>query len=295
MVAPERRKHKRRSRTAAPASELLQLSGLLGGAGGNGRTGGPAVIPWSPEVKQGQIRGPSRRPCLVNQMIADMGWSYFINILSRRASLSTHVKTHLWLVSYGTSVTVPRPCAPRVLGGSFWGIPCSRRAHAGPSIWPLWGLGVHRGTARQLCGPVSCRYLYLRTELERTRFGEALDRFDLCVVLRDALGCQMWIVEARSHDDSDTLDCAGFRVVDAVRLRTTVACQPDDRWRNSLNRRAGFSICFRHAGSRGRVHPRVPDWRNGVHENAMLGTFNRKNAHQSDHCALGRRIGGLAT
>src|SRR5262245_61721358 len=54
-------------------------------------------------------------------------------------------------------------------------------------------------------------YLYLRTaitELERTRFGEALDRFDLCVVLGDALGCQMWIVEARSHDDSDTLDCS---------------------------------------------------------------------------------------
>src|SRR5437660_604591 len=105
----------------------------------------------------------------------------------------------------------------------------------------------------------------------------------------------MWIVEARSHDDSDTLDCSGFHVVDAVRLRTPVACQPDDRWRNSLNGRGGSSICFRHAGSGGRVHPRVPDWRNGVHENAMLCTFNCKNAHQSDHCALGRRIGGLAT
>src|SRR5437762_2851711 len=105
----------------------------------------------------------------------------------------------------------------------------------------------------------------------------------------------MWIVEARSHDDSDTLDCSSFHVVDAVRLRTTVACQPDDRWRNSLNRRGGFSICFRFVGSRGRVHPRVPDWRNGVHENSMLCTFNCKNAHQSDHCALGRRIGGLAT
>src|SRR5215510_7164867 len=43
------------------------------------------------------------------------------------------------------------------------------------------------------------------------------------------------------------------------------------------------------------MHPRVPDWRNGVHENAMLGAFNCKNAHQSDQCALGRRIGGLAT
>src|SRR5215831_16423424 len=131
--------------------------------------------------------------------------------------------------------------------------------------------------------------------LEWTRLGEALDRFDLCVVLGDALGCQMWIVEARSHDDSDTLDCSGFHVVDAVRLRATVACQPDDRWRNSLNRHAGFSVCFRHAGSRSRVHPRVPVWRNGVHENAMLSTFNCKNAHQSDHCAFGRRIGGLAT
>src|SRR5262245_16133922 len=132
-------------------------------------------------------------------------------------------------------------------------------------------------------------------ELERTRLGEALDRFDLCVVLGDALGCQMWIVEARSHDDSDTLDCSGFHVVDAVRLRTTIACQPDDRRRNSLNRHGGFSLCFRRAGSRGRVHPRVPAWRNGVHENPMLSAFNCKNAHQSDYCAFGRRIGGLAT
>src|SRR5262245_6257490 len=141
-------------------------------------------------------------------------------------------------------------------------------------------------------------YLYLRTaitELERTRFGEALDRFDLCVVLGDALGCQMWIVEARSHDDSDTLDCSGFNAVDAVRLRTTIACQPDDRWRNSLNRHGGFPICFSQAGSRCRVHPRVPDWGNGVHENPMLSTLNCKNAHQSDYCALGRCIGGLAT
>jgi hypothetical protein len=52
---------------------------------------------------------------------------------------------------------------------------------------------------------------------ERTRL-EALDRFDLRVVLGDALGCQMWIIEARSHDDSDTLDCSSFHVVDAVRL-----------------------------------------------------------------------------
>src|SRR5438046_5280999 len=140
-----------------------------------------------------------------------------------------------------------------------------------------------------------CRSVPPLPGLERTRLGEALDRFDLCVVLGDALGCQMWIVEARSHDDSDTLDCSGFHVVDAVRLRTTVACQPDDRWRNSLNRHGGFSICFRHAGSRGRVHPRVPDWRNGVHENAMLCTFNCENAHQSDHCALGRRTGTLST
>src|SRR5215467_570069 len=113
-------------------------------------------------------------------------------------------------------------------------------------------LAVHGGAARQLCGSVSCSYLYLCTGLERTRFGEALDRFDLCVVLGDALGCQMWIVEARSHDDSDPLDCAGFHVVDAARLRTTIACQPDDRWRNSLNRHGSFSICFGRAGSRGR-------------------------------------------
>src|ERR671911_2406233 len=143
-------------------------------------------------------------------------------------------------------------------------------------------------------GSVSCRYLYLRTGLERTRFGEALDRFDLWVVLGDALGCQMWIVEARSRDDSDTLDYSGSHVVDSVRLRTTIACQPNDRWRNSLNRHGGFSICFSQAGSRGRVHPRVPDWRNGIRKNPMLGTFNCKNAHQPDYCVLGRRIGGLA-
>src|SRR5256885_14867370 len=95
-----------------------------------------------------------------------------------------------------------------------------------------------------------CIYVLLSLRLERTRFGEALDRFDLCVVLGDALGCQMWIVEARSHDDGDTLDCSGFHVVDAVRLCTTIACQPDDRWCNSLNGRGGFSIFFRHAGSR---------------------------------------------
>src|SRR5215475_8464142 len=101
--------------------------------------------------------------------------------------------------------------------------------------------------------------------LERTRLGEALDHGDLCVVLGDALGCQMWIVEARSHDNSDTLDCSGFHVVDVVRLRTTIACQPDDRWGNSLNRHGGFSICFSQPESRGRVHPGVPDWREGVH------------------------------
>src|SRR5262245_48540086 len=131
--------------------------------------------------------------------------------------------------------------------------------------------------------------------LERTRLGEALDRFDLCVVLGDALGCQMWTVEARSRDDSDPLDCSGSHVVDPVRLRTIVTRQPDDRWRNSLNRHGSFSICLRQAGSRGRVHPRVPDWRNGVHENPMLSTFYCKNAHQSDYCALGRRISGLTT
>src|SRR5215475_40152 len=150
-------------------------------------------------------------------------------------------------------------------------------------------------------------YLYLRTaitELERTRFGEALDRFDLCVVLGDALGCQMCIVEARSNDDGDTLDCPRFHVVDPVRLRTTIACQPDDRGRNSLNRHGGFTLLqprIRGAAedrpsARGRrVHPRVPGWRNGVHENPMLSTFKCKDAHQSDYCALGRRIGGLAT
>jgi hypothetical protein len=83
-------------------------------------------------------------------------------------------------------------------------------------------------------GSVSSTYLYLRTGLERTRFREALDRFDLCVVLGDALGCQMWVVEARSHNNRDTLDCSGSHVVDVVRLRTTIACQPDDRWRNRL-------------------------------------------------------------
>src|SRR5215831_12139531 len=98
-------------------------------------------------------------------------------------------------------------------------------------------------------------------QLDRTRFGETLDRFDLCVVLGDALGCQMRIVEAGSHDDRDTLDCSSFNVVDAVRLRTTIACQPDDRWRNGLNRHGAPSFCFRGAGSRSRVHPRVPVWR----------------------------------
>ena len=34
-------------------------------------------------------------------------------------------------------------------------------------------------------------YLWLRTGLERTRFGEAFDRFDLCIVLGDAFGRQM--------------------------------------------------------------------------------------------------------
>src|SRR5262249_17726931 len=143
------------------------------------------------------------------------------------------------------------------------------------------------------------------TGLERTRFGEVLDRFDLCVVLGDALGRQMWIVEARSRDDGDTLDCSGGHVVDAVRLRTTVACQPDDRGRNSLNGHGGFTLLQprgiqgaaedRPTARRGRVHPRVPAWRNGVHENPMLSTFNGKNAHQSDYRALGRCIGGLAT
>src|SRR5438105_641391 len=109
-------------------------------------------------------------------------------------------------------------------------------------------LAVHWGAARQLCGSVSCSYLYLCTGLERARFGEALDRFDRCVVLGDALGCQMWIVEARSHDDSDTLDCSDSHVVDAVRLRTTIACQPHDRRRDGLNRHGGFSICFSQAG-----------------------------------------------
>src|SRR6266542_1198983 len=122
--------------------------------------------------------------------------------------------------------------------------------------------------ARQMCGSVSCRYLYLRTGLEWTRFGEALDRFDLCVVLGDALGCQMWIVEARSRDDRDALDCSGFHVVEAVRLRTTIACQPDDRWRHSVHRHGGFRLLQpssdiraaaedRPTARRGRVHPRV--------------------------------------
>src|SRR5438105_14648502 len=75
----------------------------------------------------------------------------------------------------------------------------------------------------------------LRTGLERTRFGQALDRFDLCIVLGDALGGQMWIVEARSPDDGDALDCSSFHVVDAVRIRATIACQPDYRWRDSTN------------------------------------------------------------
>src|SRR5215469_13641568 len=52
----------------------------------------------------------------------------------------------------------------------------------------------------------------------------------------------MWIIEARSHDDSDTLDYSGFHVVDPVRLRTTIACQPDDRRRNRLNRHGGFAL-----------------------------------------------------
>src|SRR5436309_12969101 len=99
---------------------------------------------------------------------------------------------------------------------------------------------VHRGTARQLCGPVSCRYLYLRTGFERTRFGEAFDRFDLCVVLGDGLGCQLWIVEARPRDDSDALDKSGWLVVDPVSVLATIAGHPDDPLRNSLNRQGGF-------------------------------------------------------
>src|SRR5262249_32924132 len=122
-------------------------------------------------------------------------------------------------------------------------------------------------------------YLDLRIELERTRLGEALDRFDLWVVLGDALGCQMWIVEPRSHDDSDTLDRSGFHVVDTVRVRTTIACQPDNRRRNSLNRHGAPSLCFRRPGSRGRVHPRVRGRRNGVHENPVLSTFDCKDPH----------------
>src|SRR5262249_31578320 len=138
-----------------------------------------------------------------------------------------------------------------------------------------------------------CGYL---TGFERTRLKEALDRFDLCGVLGDALGCQMWIVEARSHDDSDTLDYSGFHVVDLVRLRTTIACQPDDGWRNSLNRHCGFGLLQQGGFAHRRwVHPRVPGWRNGVHANPMLSTFNCKNAHQSHYCALGRSVGGLAT
>src|ERR1700745_209550 len=85
-----------------------------------------------------------------------------------------------------------------------------------------------------------CIYVLLSPGLERTRFGEALDRFDLCVVLGDALGCQMWIVETRPHDDSDSLDCSGFHVVDAARIRTTIACQPYDRWCDSLNWHGSF-------------------------------------------------------
>src|SRR5712664_4565884 len=141
-----------------------------------------------------------------------------------------------------------------------------------------------------------CRSVPPLPGLERTRLEEVLDRFDLCVVLGDALGCQMWIVEARSHDDSDTLDYSGFHVVDLVRLRTTIACQPDDRWRNSLNRHCGFAL-LQPSGIRNRrwVHPRVPGWGNGVHENPMLSTFNCKNAHQSNYCALGHSVGGLAT
>src|SRR5258708_12743301 len=113
--------------------------------------------------------------------------------------------------------------------------------------------------------------------LERTRLGEALDRFDLCVVLGDALGCQMWIVEARSHDDSDTLDCSSFHVVDAVRLRTTVACQPDDRWRNSLNRHGGLSVCFSQSRSPGRVPPLVPVCGTALTQNATPSTFHSNN------------------
>src|SRR5215469_18776981 len=91
-----------------------------------------------------------------------------------------------------------------------------------PSSW---------GRHRLSCLPVSG----LRAGLERIGFGEALDRFELCVVLRDALGCQMWVVEPGSHDDSDALDRSGFHVVDAVAVRTTIACQPHDRWRDRLN------------------------------------------------------------
>src|SRR5215469_13927028 len=100
-------------------------------------------------------------------------------------------------------------------------------------------------------GSVTCQVSGLRAGLEWTGFGEALDRFDLCVVLRDALGCQIRVVEPRAHDDSDALDRSGFHVVDAVRVRATVACQPHDRWRDRLNRHGAPPLCFRRAGSRG--------------------------------------------
>src|SRR5215469_8161525 len=96
-------------------------------------------------------------------------------------------------------------------------------------------------------------------ELNRAWLGEALERNDFCVVLGNALGCQMWIVEARSHDDRDTLDGSSFHVVDSIRLRTFIACQPDDGWRDRLDRHGGVSISVRQAGPSGRVHPGVPD------------------------------------
>src|SRR5215472_13770071 len=56
------------------------------------------------------------------------------------------------------------------------------------------------------------------------------------------------------------------------------------------------SLCFSQAGSATAAGCiLVYGWRNGVHENPMLSTFNCKNAHQSNYCALGRSVGGLAT
>src|SRR6516164_3956105 len=79
--------------------------------------------------------------------------------------------------------------------------------HSQGARWPICIAAITSITSHQSTSPLTsrrssrlrrCRYL---SGLERTCDEEALDRRDLCVVRGDALGRQMWIVEAEAHDD----------------------------------------------------------------------------------------------